>query len=216
VVIAAYQHVYDSASATEADLATAFTMATLFSHGASHLLCGEADRILVDPYYVRNHRVEPSTADLLHRYYDFAVAHAELLFDPGIVEVTSSFAADYNDDLEVSFESLACEQLATPGTVWRRISQLPDGRYVLHLVNLAGQQDACWDAPRNQPAATGPGTLRIRRMGTELPRVRYASPDGQPRLLELEPTADGDWAVATLPDVRIWQLLLIEPFPPTP
>jgi len=216
VVIAAYQHVYDSAPAAEADLATAFTMATLFSHGATHLLCGEADRILVDPYYVRNHVTEPSTADLLHRYYDFAVAHAELLFDPGIVEVTSSFAADYNDDLEVSFAGVPTEQLATPGAVWRRVSQLPDGRYVLHLVNLAGQQDACWDAPRQQPAPTGPGTLRIRRMGTELPRVRYASPDGQHRLVELELTADGDWAVGTLPDVQVWQLLLIEPFPPSP
>ncbi|MEO6533645.1 MAG: glycoside hydrolase family 66 protein, partial [Pseudolysinimonas sp.] len=38
VVIAAYQHVYDSAAARESDLATAFTMATLFSHGATQLL----------------------------------------------------------------------------------------------------------------------------------------------------------------------------------
>jgi len=220
VVIAAYQHVYDSAPAAEADLATAFTMATLFSHGATHLLCGEADRILVDPYYVRNHQIGASTADLLHRYYDFAVAHAELLFDPAIVEVTGSFAADYNDDLEVSYRAgerpVETEQLATAGTVWRRINQLPDGRYVVHLVNLTGQRDTCWDAPRDQPAATGPGTLRIRRMGTALPRVRYASPDGQPRLVDLELAADGDWAVGTLPDVQVWQLLLIEPFPPSP
>ncbi|MFL6161352.1 MAG: glycoside hydrolase family 66 protein [Jatrophihabitantaceae bacterium] len=219
VVIAAYQHVYDSASVAQSDLATAFTMAALFSHGASHLLCGEADRILVDPYYVRNHQAEPSTADLLHRYYDFSVAHAELLFDPGIVEVTSSFAADYNDDVDVSYAGVAVEQLATAGTVWRRISQLPDGRYVVHLINLTGQDDIHWDAPRNQPAATGPGALRIRRMGSTLPRLRYASPDsaGRPtgRLVELELTADGDYAVGTLPEVHIWQLLLIEPFPPS-
>jgi len=215
VVIAAYQHVYDSATTEQADLATRFTMAALFSHGATHLLAGEADRILVDPYYVRNHEIAQSTAGLLHRYYDFSVAHAELLFPPGIAEVTSSFAADYNDDLEVGYDGIATEQLATAGTVWRRVTQLPDGRYVVHLVNLTGQADTHWDAPRNQPGPTGPGTLRLRRMGTELPRVRFASPDGQPRLVEVALTADGDWAVATLPDVHIWQLLLIEPFPPS-
>ncbi len=40
VAIAAYQHVYDSAPAVAADRATAFTMATLFSHGATQLLAG--------------------------------------------------------------------------------------------------------------------------------------------------------------------------------
>ena len=50
-------------------------MATLFSHGATQLLAGEADRILVDPYYVRNHVVERSTAALLKRWYDFLVEH---------------------------------------------------------------------------------------------------------------------------------------------
>ncbi|HEY2042388.1 MAG TPA: glycoside hydrolase family 66 protein, partial [Jatrophihabitans sp.] len=69
VVIAAYQHIYDSAPVDAADVATGLTMATLFSHGATHLLCGEADRILVDPYYVRNRVTDDSTAELLHRWY---------------------------------------------------------------------------------------------------------------------------------------------------
>lgn len=215
VVIAAYQHVYDSAPAPSADLAAQFTMATLFSHGATHLLCGEADRILVDPYYVRNHQIEAGTAAMLQRYYDFAVAHTELLFPAGIVEVTSSFAQDYNDDLDVSYAGLEVEQLATAGTVWRRVAQLGDGRYVLHLINLAGQPDTCWDAPRNPPAQTGPGRLRLRRMGTELPRVRYASPDGPGRLTEVPLTADGDFAVGEVPACAVWQVLLIEPFPPS-
>ncbi len=213
VVIAAYQHVYDQAPAPEADRATAFTMATLFSHGATHLLAGEADRILVDPYYVRNHTMEASTAGLLHRWYDFSVAHAELLFDPAIVEVTSSFAQDYNDDIDVVFGELAIEQVAVAGTLWRRITQLPNGSYVVHLINLAGQPDTHWDAARPEPVATGPGRLRIRRMGTALPRVRYADPDGAGRLIELPLTAEGDWAVGEVPAVSVWQLLLIEPFP---
>jgi len=216
VVIAAYQHVYDSAPAASADLATGFTMAALFSHGATHLLCGEADRILVDPYYVRNHATEQSTADLLHRWYDFSVAHAELLFDPRIVEVTSSFASDYNDDIEVAYAGTEVEQLATAGTVWRRITQLPDDRgYVVHLVNLTGQDDTRWDAPRHQPGDPGEGRLRIRRMGTELPRVRYADPDSQHTLRDAELSVDGDYVVATVPAPHQWQVVLVEPTTPS-
>jgi dextranase len=186
-------------------------MATLFSHGATHVLAGEADRILVDPYYVRNHRVGRSTAELLHRYYDFAVAHTELLFDPGIVDVTASLAGAYNDDLDVSYASTPVTHLATPGTVWRRITQVGD-RYVLHLVNLAGQADTHWNAPRRPPADTGTARLRIRGMGRELPRVRYADPDSQNRLRDLDVVADGDYAHATLPAPHTWQLVVVEPF----
>jgi dextranase len=210
VVIAAYQHVYDKAPAAQADLATRFSMATLFSHGATQLLCGEADRILVDPYYVRNHTVEAATAAMLHRYYDFCVAHTELLFDPDIDEVTASFAGDYNADLDVTYGSAEVRQLAEAGTVWRRITQVGD-RYVVHLINLLGQDDSKWDAPRNTPSDPGPGTLRLRRMGTQLPRVRYADPDLQDRLVELELAVDGDYVSAVLPAPHVWQLVLIEP-----
>jgi dextranase len=210
VVIAAYQHIYDQVGVEQADLATGFTMAALFSHGVTHLLCGEADRILVDPYYVRNHVVESSTAALLHRWYDFAVAHGELLFDPAAVDVTGSFAGAYNDDLDVSYADTELDHLARPGAVWRRVVRLGD-RYVLHLVNLTGQTDTLWDAGRQEPADPGPARLRIRRMGSELPRVRYADPDAQARLIEVELVVEGDYVLATLPSPRLWQLVLIEP-----
>ena len=211
VVIAAYQHVFDSAPAAAADLATAFTMATLFSHGATHLLAGEADRILVDPYYVRNHQVEASTADLLQRYYDFAVAHAELLFPADVVEVTGSFAADYNDDIDVAYDGVATSEFAEPGTVWRRITQVGD-RYVLHLINLLGQSDCAWDAPRNEPRPTGDATLRLRRIGTHEPRIQWADPDRQGVLVDVPCVIDGDYVTATLPAPQQWQLVVITPF----
>lgn len=215
VVIAAYQHVYDTAPAVSADLATRFTMATLFSHGATHLLAGEADRILVDPYYVRNHEVETSTADLLHRWYDFAVAHSEVLFDPAIVEVTSSFASDYNDDIEISYAATAVDHMAAAGTIWRRVTELPDGSYAVHLVNLTDQDDTCWDAARRAPGDPGAGTLRIRRIGVDLPRVRWADPDAGGRLVDLEVTVDGDHVVAEVPAPQVWQLIVIDPAIPS-
>jgi hypothetical protein len=53
--------------------------------------------------------------------------------------------------------------------------------------------------------------LRIRRVGTGLPRVRHADPDCQSRLIDVEVHADGDFAVAELPAPRVWQLVLIDP-----
>jgi dextranase len=212
VVVAAYQHVYDTAPAAASDRATALTMATLHSHGATHLLCGEADRILVDPYYVRNHAVEPSTAALLHRWYDFAVEHAEVLTAPGITDVTASYAGGYNDDLDVAYERTRVGHPAAAGRIWRRVTRADD-RLVVHLINLAGQDDTAWDAPRNPPADPGPGTLRIRRAGPGLPRVRVADPDRQPHLTDVPVTADGDHAHAVLPAPHLWQLVVIDPEP---
>ncbi|HEY5832761.1 glycoside hydrolase family 66 protein [Streptomyces sp.] len=215
VVVAAYQHVYDSAPAAASDLATALTMATLHSHGATQLLCGEADRILVDPYYVRNHTVEPSTAALLRRWYDFLVEHAELLTAPGIADVTGSYAGGYNDDLDVRYADTAVGHPVAPGRVWRRVTQAGD-RLVVHLINLAGQEDTLWDAPRNAPADPGPGTLRIRRTGAGLPRVRVADPDRQHHLTDVAVAEDGDWAHAVLPAPHVWQMVVIDPYPEQP
>jgi len=211
VVIAAYQHVYDHAPADAADRAAALTMATLYSHGATHLLAGEADRILVDPYYVRNHTIEQSTEDLLRRYFDFATAHRDLLFPQAITEVTSSFAADYNDDIDLSYDGVDVTQVATSGTVWRRITQDRTGRYVVHLINLLGQEDVEWDAPRAVPGDPGAATLRMRRMGPGLPRIRWADPDRQHHLVDVEIAVDGDYLTATLPAPHLWQLVLIDP-----
>lgn len=209
VVMAAYQHVYDSAPVRASDLATALTMAALHSHGATQLLAGEADRILVDPYYVRNHVVEPSTADLLRRWYDFLVEHDELLLDPSIVDVTASTAGPYNDDCDVTY-AVPVTESATPGAVWRRITESA-GRTVLHLINLVGQDDTLWDAPRNEPGATGAGTLRVRRLGSAVPRVRVADPDAGGRLVDVAVAVDGDYATAQLPPLGVWQLVLVEP-----
>ncbi|HEY2643476.1 MAG TPA: glycoside hydrolase family 66 protein [Galbitalea sp.] len=209
IALAAYQHVYDSAPAASADTATALTMATLYSHGATQLLAGETDRILVDPYYVRNHVVEASTADLLKRWYDFLVEHDALLLDPGIVDVTGSYAGGYNDDCDVAFPGVTIGSTAVPGTVWRRVTSI-DSRLVVHLINLIGQDDALWDAPRNEQMRTGEGTLRIRRVAGTTPRVRVADPDGLGRLIDVPVTLEGNHATATIPDFGTWQIVVID------
>lgn len=210
VVIAAYQHVYDTAPAAQGDLAASFTMATLFSHGATHLLAGEADRILVDPYYVRNHVVEASTAALLARWYDFLVEHDEILLDPGLVDVTGAWAGAYNEALDVTYAGSPVGSEPVAGEVWRRVTEGADGRLVIHLVNLAGQSDSLWDAPRATPEAIGAGTLRVRRVGGHTPRVRVADPDRSARLVAVDVVVDGEFATAQLPEPHVWQTVVVD------
>lgn len=208
VVIAAYQEVYREAPAEVADLATSFTMAALFSHGATQLLCGEADRLLVDPYYVRNHEATEQTMAHLARWYDFLVAHDQLLTDPGIVDVTGAYAGAYNDDVEVSWHGVEVSETPVAGRVWRRVTRV-GGLMVVHVVNLAGQHDTRWDAPREQPSELGPGTLRVRCTGPEAPRVRVADPDGSGVLVDVEVVRAGTHASATLPAPYVWQVVVI-------
>lgn len=209
VVVAAYQHVYDTAPAERADRATAFTMATLFSHGATQLLAGESGHVLVDPYYVRNHAAEPSTLALLQRWYDFLVEHDELLMDPSAVDVSGPWVGAFNEALDVTFQDAATSDEAVAGAVWRRVVQVGD-LLVVHLVNLVGQQDTEWDAARAVPGDPGPGTLRVRRAGARVPVVRVADPDATGRLVEVPVTLDGEDAVATLPAPSVWQLVVVD------
>jgi hypothetical protein len=53
-------------------------------------------------------------------------------------------------------------------------------------------------------------TLRARRLGKNQPRVRFADPDRQPHLTDVPVTIDGDYVVAELPPLGVWQLLVID------
>jgi dextranase len=209
VVLAAYQHVYDLAPAEAADRATALTMATLFSHGGTQILAGETDRILCDPYYVRNHVMEASTRAMLTRWYDFLVAHDELLMPPSLIEVTHSYAGPYNDELDVRFEQAEISETAEAGKVWRRIVRAGD-RLVVHLINLCGQSDTLWDAPRNVAVPPGEATLKFRCLGGRAPRVQVADPDRPGHLWSIPVDLDGNYARARLPRLGIWLLVVVD------
>lgn len=209
VVLAAYQHVYDSATTEESDRATALTMATLYSHGATQILAGEADRILVDPYYVRNAVAAESTAALLRRWYDFLVEHDALLSDPAAVDVTAAYAGAYNDDITLDYPDAATAWHAEAGAVWARVVQVGD-RLVIHAINLTGQTDLLWDAARAPFGSPGSATLRVRALQGRTPRIRVADPDYSPRLTDVAVQVEGTHAVATLPEPGAWQLIVID------
>lgn len=208
VVVAAYQHCYADAPRAAADQATALTMATLFSHGATHLLAGDGGRLLIDPYYARNHLAEPATLDRLARWYDFLVEHHDVLLDPDIVDVTGSYAGLYNDDLDVTYPGAPTSGTARPGAVWRRITRRGDW-LVVHLINLSATTDDGWDHPQPPPGDLGTGVLRLRLVGGGAPSVFVADPDGLGHLEPVTMADGGTHATTDLPPLQTWQLILI-------
>lgn len=208
VVIAAYLSVFLTAARVEAEQALRLISATLWSHGATHLIAGEDGRLLVDPYYVRNLAAVPETLDILARWSDFLLAHHDLLLDPAITDVTGAYAGPYNDDVDVTFPGVRVGGIAEAGTVWRRVTDTAYG-LVVHLVNLTNVADPRWDAPHPVPGEIVDGVLRVRRVGPGAVEVGAADPDGSCRLEPLDSVIAGTHARVDLPPLRTWLVVLI-------
>ena len=207
-VLAAYQSVFDKHPAAVADTTTRLTMATLFSHGATQLLAGEAGSVLVDPYYVRNHAADPSTLRMLADWYDLLVAAGDVLFGPAVHDISRSVAGEFNNETDVlgpvpvSFD-------AVPGSVWRRITQTPQGT-VVHLVNLVDQTETGWDTPKAPLSNVHGLRLRVRKVSSTPPTVVVADPDRGPRFTAVRLVDDSDdYLHADLPALHAWQIVLI-------
>jgi dextranase len=204
-----------------ANVCATLVMATVFSHGATHLLLGEDSNVLTDPYYPRNHRISPASMDLFVRWYDFQVRYGDLLLDPAQVDVTEFFTGGINEDIVLSGpDGVVFSTKATPGTVWTRVVRTSRG-LVIHLINLVGQDETAWDAGKRDPSPQAGITLRLAPVA-EPPVLIWATPDaddGTPH--ELAGRAEGagsqadalsagqTYAVYDLPTVTTWALVLL-------
>jgi dextranase len=215
-VLAAYQSVY-ATRPDGADDATRLTMATLFSHGATQLLAGEDGRLLVDPYYVRNHPASESTLDMLARWHDLLVAAGDVLMAQESADVTRSVVGGLNAELDVvagvdvagvDIAGVDVSHEARPGAIWRRVVQTPVG-IVVHLINLAAQAETGWDTPKAAITAVDGLRLRIRQTGTAIPRLHAADPDRGVGFTPVSWVAEDGYLHADLPPLHAWQILLI-------
>jgi dextranase len=204
VILAAYlsQFARDEATASAAER---LLLATVFSHGASVLLHGEERAVLTDPYYVRHAEVQDATREMSRRYYDFAVRYGDLLFDPTAVDVTRTYIAPETQEVTV----VAPVPVATDciaGALWVRVIRGAHGLLV-SLVDLSGQSDVLWRAPKRPPRPLADVRLRIER--TAPTSIRFASPESSPSLQRLEPARKGRHDVVTLPPFSTWGLVWI-------
>jgi dextranase len=208
-ILAAYLSVYRDAPLEQADATARLVMATIFSHGGTHLLNGEGDRVLVDPYYPRNHEASASTRALMGDWYDFLVRYGYLLLAPEAVDVTRSYTGGINEDIiAVAPDGVRVSTDAEPGSVWIRVVRTRRG-LMLHLINLTDQSEIGWDVAK-QPIASVTGVrLRVlKTLATLAPLA--ANPDApDPALTELPVESDGQYDVITLPPLTAWTVIAL-------
>lgn len=182
-ILSAYLHCYESAPEAACTEAAKLVMASALSHGATHLLLGEAGNALTDPYYPNNHELGSASLDEFAAWCDFQVRYGDLLFDERLAEVTEFFAGGINEDVVLRAAGVECSTKAMPGTLWLRVARLPHG-VAVHLINLVAQDEIAWDSPKREAAEVRDATLSISFVepGSE---VWAASPE-HPDLRRLE------------------------------
>jgi dextranase len=210
VIIAAYLSVFAGANEDDAMNAARLAMATIFSHGGSHLLAGEEGAVLVDPYYVRHHPVLPATAAMLGHWYDFAVRYGDLLYERA-VDVTMSITGGVNEDVIVEAD-VAVSIDPKPKAIWLRAVETRHG-LIVHLIDLSAEGDLDWDAPKHGGGSRAGVTLHVRRTHAEGVTVMLASPESTPALVRAVGVVDGDYEVFELPSWRMWCVVWIRDAP---
>ena len=219
-VLSAYLSYY-AEDEHRANVCATLVMATVFSHGATHLLLGESSSVLTDPYYPRNHLITKASLDVFVRWYDFQVRYGDLLLDPTQVDVTEFFTGGINEDIVFSgADGVIFSTKATRGTVWTRVVRTSRG-LVMHLINLVGQDEVAWDVGKSDPVPQQGITLRLAPVA-EPPTLVWATPDanaGAPR--ELSGRAEGvgshhdalsagqTYALYNLPTVTTWAMVFL-------
>lgn len=202
VILAAYLSSFRGVEEDSALSAARLVMATIFSHGGFHLLTGEDGAVLTDPYYPKHHRLSREGAELLRRWYDHAVGIGDLLFGPEAVDVTRTQVLGINEEIKID-APLPVRVDPEPGCLWARVVETRAGT-VVHLINLGGQDELAWDAPKQSPQVVAGARVAFFRSGRSEPEFFFADPDGKPggEILESEPR--GGYDVVEVPAFSVW------------
>jgi dextranase len=185
-----------SAERRQAMEATLLTTSVIGAAGAYHHTLAEGDRVLVEGYYPAAIRMRAAEAGALRAAWRFGARYLHLLTD--VVRDDDLARSVRLRDRRGREVPLSSEPAA--GAVWVRATRTRDGRPVLQLVDLRGQDDDRWDAGK----APSPVVSGWRLTCAGLTRPVAASPwvaEGEPALLR---GAGDTW---TLPRARRWLLV---------
>jgi dextranase len=115
--------------------------------GAFHHTLAEGDRLLVEGYYPSALPMRPPERSALQALWRFGARYLHLVSDPARRPMDSAglrIDDEAGNEVDLSHEPRA-------GRLWATAWQMPDGRRVLHLVDLRDQASDHWDEPR-QPS----------------------------------------------------------------
>lgn len=218
VVLAAYLpafHPDRPAHPKQAEIGATLTMAVIFANGGYHLLIGEHENVLADPYYPQYGVISDDFKVRLQHYYDFIVMYRNLLYDHELDDVSMTFSGGINTEVVFSAEDIIFQPNGDKGTVWTLVKE-KSGVMVIHLINLLGLDNDVWHKAKTRE----PQILRNIEIKLEIwetiESVYWASPDGdsiQARSLDFDYIAKGDsvglYARFEVPRLDYWTMVVI-------
>jgi dextranase len=215
VIIAAYMKpLGETTEATQetAEAATLFTSAAIWANGGFHLLMGEQDAALHDPYYVTHTVMRPAFARTMRAYYDFVVRYMNVLSDRRLAPLLS----ESSRDATVAIEGQHVTTEATAGAIWAVERAMP-GYLTVSLINLLDAPSTEWNAPAELPVALTDLTTRLRLTHPQAVRGVYAATpdDGIGEMVALSHSTKkiaDDVVELTFetPSLHYWTLLVVE------
>ena len=188
------------------EAATRLASAAIWANGGFHLLLGERNGALCDPYYPKYATLLPDFARVMRRYYDFVVRYENVLSDRNLQTATGSAGLE-----AVHVTGAAASSLGDAGTVWT-VARAAAGTTTISLINLTGAADANWNAPKPAPPVLQNLEVAF-AVGGEVERVWLASPDGAElgtvRLpFAREQRAGKQWVRVRVPRLEYWSLIV--------
>ncbi len=214
VILAAYVKPLQSALGDDlppAEAATLLTSAAIWANGGFHLLLGERDAALCDPYYPAYATLTPAFAGVMRRYYDFVVRYENALSDRRLVTAAGARGLE-----AARVDGTPASPFGKAGTIWTIARSMP-GLRTVSLINLRDAQDARWNAPQRPPRPLNDLEVELRVDGP-VRHVFAASPDADSQrayLLahELVRRDGAMWARVRLPRLYYWSLIVAEMAP---
>lgn len=215
VILAAYMKPFLqelNIPAEQAENATLLTMASIFASGGFHLLLGENNGVLSDPYYPKYRNMENEEfKKKLRSYYDFIVKYEELLYEFDIIDTTMVNTGGING--EYVFKGIKTSPKADSDSVWSLIKEKP-GYKIINLVNFVGVEDMNWNVPKEK-LPTEVKNIEISVLTCNVVKAIYiASPDfeeGKALKLDFE-YVDGEQGRMikfVVPVLKVWDLVYI-------
>ncbi len=193
--------------------------AAIYASGGFHLLLGEKNGALADPYYPYYGHFQPDFVEKMRRYYDFIVRYENVLSDPTTRPLP---AAEVEQAVEISSDSGPVEVsgAAKAGRVWALLRQ-GKSFTTLNLVNLRGLHDSLWNAFKETPTPLSGLTVSLNLPESEAQPIKRAwltSPDSGSAAQEItgrRQSLPGNRQRLSLelPGLDYWNLLVLEKEP---
>jgi dextranase len=174
VILAAYLKPLEGAigdALPPAETATRLASAAIWANGGFHLLMGEQNGALCDPYYPKYATLMPDFARVMRRLYDFVVRYENVLSDRQLVTAAGSASLD-----AVHLTGATASPFGEPGTVWTIVRSMPSYR-TISLINLVGTAEANWNTSKPSPPLLLHLDMDLPLHGEAVERVFVASPD---------------------------------------